>query len=108
MSKKRRPVAFRRGPLVPKKTPQERAAYTADFVQPSWYEFCVERYYEYDSRGFKTAGQMWWSMRFWGKPADNFDPLVLITEEGFDAEHSGYWEYKMRSVPHMFDWQPKD
>lgn len=108
MSKRRRPPPFRRGPKVVKKTPAERKAYTAEFVQPNWYQFCVTRYGECDSRGLKTAGQMWWSMRYWAdKRDDGFNPKDLTTESGFAEEHGGYWVFKMESVPHMFDWQPK-
>ena len=104
MSKRRRPPAFRRGPKVPKKTPAERAVYTAEFVQPDWYHFCVERFYECDSRDMKTAGQVWWSMRYWASPGEDDTTLRgLTTEEGFEKEHGSYWEYKLGSVPHMFD-----
>ena len=74
-----------------------------EFVCDSWYQFCTFRQTEYESRGMLTASQMWWAMRYWG---DVEDPDTLTTEEGFEKEVGNYWEYKLESVPHVFDYDP--
>lgn len=105
-NKRRRPVQADQWHLNPRSEPEPepRGPVTYPLVAPRWYEFCVRRFEEYESRGMKTASQMYWAMRFWDKPHD--DPNELTTEVGFEEHMASYWEYKLETVPHMFDYSP--
>ena len=54
----------------------------------SWYQFCTDRKYAYESRGEPVAAMIYWLLRSF-ELAD-IDPC---TEEGW-AELCAYWGYK--------------
>lgn len=67
----------------------------------SWYEFCIYRQAEYESRGEKTAAMMYWVMRFWVDDRVCWTPDPT-TEEGL-KEVQDYISFKLDTVPWMFD-----
>jgi len=92
------------GPRQHMQEPEQMEPLTYPLQSKFWYEFCVHRQAEYESRGMKTAALVYWSMRFWDKPHE--DIKELTTAEGFEENVSTYWQYKLETVPHMFDYPP--
>lgn len=67
-----------KGPYDPSPNPQ------------SWYQFCTDRKYAYESRGEPIAAMVYWALRAFDFEKD-LDPC---TEEGYQALCE-YWDYKM-------------
>ena len=86
---------------VSRKFDSEPQPLTLPLQARNWYEFCTNRMYEYDSRGQKTAGQIFWLMRFWVNDDSDEPPVNPVTEEGF-KEVQEYLDYKLATVPHAF------
>lgn len=74
----------------PEPAPQASVPYDPHPNPHSWYQFCTDRKYAYDSRNEPIAAMVYWALRAFDYEKD-LDPC---TDEGYRAL-CGYWEYKM-------------
>jgi len=64
--------------------------YDPDPNPTSWYQFCTDRKYAYESRGDDVAAMIYWALRSFDM-GDSPDPC---NDAGYQAL-CGYWAYKM-------------
>jgi hypothetical protein len=67
--------------------------YIPDPNPSSWFQFCTDRSFAYESRGDRVAAMVWWAMRWWDDPelGSEDDPC---TEAGYQ-KLGEYWAYKL-------------